>query len=346
MYASEATSLVGRDGQEGGQHRTTTSSSSSSSPSSHPSLSSQLRLALFAAGLFFIVTVSLIIALVAQESEPAVSAASFARELAIPPEANGHLLAFEYGNVTRSSSKVAVFDFDGTLAVPTACMGTLCPEHVWEGYREYTLTFAETWREVMRDYVAQGFKIVIVSNQGPLVNATGIRGDLFGRDVAAASPSAKQEAWRAKVLEVCQLLNAGAKPDSYSAISVPVQVFALLDEDKSAGFYKPCASWWRLFVDFYNDGVDIDCANSFYAGDAGGRVRGDTTNPWQNGTDQWEDGYWAASDRQFALTAGLAYKTPEEVFAGASPPAANDYHSPSFDGPWCDKGIETDWCAA
>jgi hypothetical protein len=25
-----------------------------------------------------------------------------------------------------------------------------------------------------------------------------------------------------------------------------------------------------------------------FIGDAGGRLRGDTTNPWQNGTDQWE----------------------------------------------------------
>jgi len=33
------------------------------------------------------------------------------------------------------SSKVAVFDFDGTLANPMVCMGQRCPEHVWGAYK-------------------------------------------------------------------------------------------------------------------------------------------------------------------------------------------------------------------
>ena len=35
----------------------------------------------------------------------------------------------------------------------------------------------------------------------------------------------------------------------------------------------------------FNDGIQqIDCANSFFAGDTDARLAGDTTNPWQNGT--------------------------------------------------------------
>jgi len=57
-----------------------------------------------------------------------------------------------------------------------------------------------------------------------------------------------------------------------------------LDGSKETGFYKPCASWWKLFAEYFNGDIkQLDCGASFYAGDAGGRIRGDTTNPWQNG---------------------------------------------------------------
>ena len=65
-----------------------------------------------------------------------------------------------------------------------------------------------------------------------------------------------------------------------------------------------------------------------------------------SGTDQWEgyDGY-AASDRQFALSGGVVYKTPEEIFAGAAPPAPGDYNPPSFEGEWCGREVDKRWCA-
>ena len=173
MEANEASSLVGgpRVGRDSGR--------------------SALRVSLLVGAALFVAVVALSVTLIAQMPVPALEAAAYARELPVPPEAAGHLLAFEYGNVT-AASKVAVFDFDGTLASPVVCMGSHCPEHVWQGYREFSLTFPAQWRGVLRDLVAQGYKIVIVSNQGPLVNGTAQRDDLVGRDVEAAGPAAKQ----------------------------------------------------------------------------------------------------------------------------------------------------------
>jgi hypothetical protein len=41
-------------------------------------------------------------------------------------------LAFSFGN-PAPSSKLAVFDFDGTLGNPLTCMGQRCPNEVWDG---------------------------------------------------------------------------------------------------------------------------------------------------------------------------------------------------------------------
>eukprot|EP01052_Picozoa_sp_SAG31_P034155 SAG31_NODE_3951_length_3724_cov_2.186483_1_plen_143_part_00 len=53
------------------------------------------------------------------------------RELPLPDHVKGRILAFEYG-VTTPSTKLAAYDFDGTLASPHVCMGTYCPGS-WEG---------------------------------------------------------------------------------------------------------------------------------------------------------------------------------------------------------------------
>lgn len=63
---------------------------------------------------------------------------------------------------------------------------------------------------------------------------------------------------------------------------VPVHVFGLMGATET-GFYKPCADWWALYADDFNGDIrEIDCEASFFVGDAGGRLRGDTTNPWQD----------------------------------------------------------------
>lgn len=58
------------------------------------------------------------------------ASADHVHALPLPDFAKGKVMAFEFGKVAPSD-KVAVFDFDGTLANPMVCMGHRCPEHVW-----------------------------------------------------------------------------------------------------------------------------------------------------------------------------------------------------------------------
>ena len=69
---------------------------------------------------------------------------------------------------------------------------------------------------------------------------------------------------------------------------------------------QPCSAWWQLFTGNFNGDVQkLNCNATFYSGDADARLVGDTTNPWQNGTDAWAPGNYVGSDHQFALSAGM-----------------------------------------
>ncbi len=51
-----------------------------------------------------------------------------------------------------------------------------------------------------------------------------------------------------------------------------------------------------------------------------------------------------ASDRQFALSGGVVYKTPEMVFLNSPAPSPDDYHKESFEGDWCGRYTPKTWC--
>lgn len=53
--------------------------------------------------------------------------------------ASDKAVAFSYGT-PAPSTKLAVFDFDGTLINPLVCMGDYCPDAIWSGY---VLTYSQ-----------------------------------------------------------------------------------------------------------------------------------------------------------------------------------------------------------
>jgi len=218
----------------------------------------------------------------------------------------------------------------------------VCPDDVWDGYREWRFTFGDLVRDLFKNLTTQGYKIAIVSNQGPLKYSSKERPDLVGRDVPAVTVAEKQQNWLDKLTEFCQVINYG---NTGKAPYIPLQVFGLLDSAKSKGFYKPCSAWWSLQANYLNgDITQIDCDATFYVGDADARLSGDTTNPWQNGTDAWSSGAFTASDHQFALSGGTSFMTPEQFFLGWPAPTPNQIYQPAFEADWCNKGDPTPWC--
>ncbi|GAA6052022.1 hypothetical protein JCM3770_002325 [Rhodotorula araucariae] len=128
------------------------------------------------------------------------------------------------------SSKVAAFDLDGTLIRPRE--GRKYPKNDtdWEWLSPHIVS-------TLRNLHADGFSIVIISNQGLKLDS---RINYFKRKM----------------------------PVIARALDIPLRTFAAFDYNE---FRKPSPGMWHAFVDSFNGGTAIDYAESFYVGDAAGR---------------------------------------------------------------------------
>lgn len=79
-----------------------------------------------------------------------------------------------------------------------------------------------------------------------------------------------------------------------AAPGLPMQVFLAAGQDE---YRKPQTGMWDFFSRHCNGAVQPDAKQSFFVGDAAGRT-----------TD------FAASDKEFAASIGMEFKTPEDVF--------------------------------
>ena len=82
-------------------------------------------------------------------------------------------------------------------------------------------------------------------------------------------------------------------------------------------FRKPRPGIWEYLEKCRNGNIQIDQSNSFYCGDAAGRVRGKGKKDF------------SCSDRLFALNAGLKFYVPQELFLKRK--CLEEIVMPSFD---------------
>ena len=177
--------------------------------------------------------------------------------------------------------RVASFDMDDTIIRPKSM----------DAKKKKFATFAkgpEDWEwlhptvpERLRELHGLGYMVLFISNQGGIA-----------KDASKAS-------WvKTKVLKI------------QDAAKVPISFMCATHEDHNR---KPGPAMWHILTNGLYKNVTVDAANSFYCGDAAGRV-GYTTLALRE-----KD--FSCSDRKFAFSCGLSFMTPEEWLVGTTKPA-------------------------
>ncbi|KAF6217243.1 hypothetical protein GE061_001597 [Apolygus lucorum] len=205
-------------------------------------------------------------------------------------ETKKSLLLCKYGEVdqliqnTRSKNnlfQIAAFDLDGTIIKTKS--GKVHPK----GPTDWMIWNDKVPPSLKKLY-SDGYLIVIISNQASL------------KFHANVNP------FKSKVEAILEHLN------------VPMVVLISTDEDF---FRKPAPGMWFYLKDVVLGGSQCSMDDSFYVGDAAGRVV------------KWKPGKakdFSISDRFFANNVQLTFKTPEAFFLGER---EGQYEEPEF-LPW------------
>ncbi|XP_061682454.1 bifunctional polynucleotide phosphatase/kinase [Syngnathoides biaculeatus] len=192
----------------------------------------------------------------------------------------GNLMLYTAVGV-RGSDKIAGFDIDGCII--TTKSGKVFPT----APDDWKILYPEI-QPRLATLFKKGYKVVFFTNQMGIA-----RGKL------------RPEVFKSKV------------EDILATLQLPVQVFVAA----GPGIYrKPAVGMWNHLCERANDGVHVDCSQSFYVGDAAGRPEN-----WAPGKKKKD---FSCSDRLFALNLSLQFYTPEEYFLGWK---SASYNLPEFD---------------
>ncbi|KAL7075894.1 hypothetical protein ACQ4LE_004845 [Meloidogyne hapla] len=162
-------------------------------------------------------------------------------------------------------SKIAGFDLDGTLIKTKS--GRVFPlnNDDWQFWSRGTIGKLRRCHE-------DGFKLCIFTNQMGIqkkyVDANG---------------------FKIKIQNIC------------TAIGVPTQVFVSIG---TPNFRKPSTGMWDKLEESENGSIRIERSESFFVGDAAGRINNDNRSKSDH----------SCADREFAINLGLKFYTPEQFF--------------------------------
>ncbi|CAG8568533.1 9916_t:CDS:10, partial [Ambispora gerdemannii] len=175
-----------------------------------------------------------------------------------------------YGGKIEGRSKIAGFDLDWTLIKVKGKNKLPKDENDW-------MFLYQDVPKRLKQLYEEGYKIVIFSNQGSF-------------DADKKDNEKKRNQFKDKIQQIA------------NKIQIPFQILAGTSKDI---FRKPMSGAWDYFVNNQNEGIPVDLENSFYVGDAAGRIDG-----WKPGA--LKD--WADSDLKFADNIKVKFFTPEEFF--------------------------------
>ncbi|KAJ0176659.1 hypothetical protein K1T71_007838 [Dendrolimus kikuchii] len=170
----------------------------------------------------------------------------------------------------KSSFKIAAFDMDGTLIKTKS--GKVHPVDI----NDWQLAFP-TVPQKLKEQITKGFKVVLLSNQAPIGN---------GR--------VKIEDFKKKIESIID------------KIGIPIQAYIATGK----GIYrKPAIGMWKVLSEQNNDSIEINMNESFYCGDAAGRVAN-----WAPGKKKDH----SMADKLMAENLNMKFLTPEQFFLGHS----------------------------
>jgi bifunctional polynucleotide phosphatase/kinase len=187
--------------------------------------------------------------------------------------------------------KIAAFDLDSTLIT------TSSGKKHSSGATDWKWWDAQVPTRLRELYHEQGYRVVVLSNQAGLTlhvdpNYKGPKGGTAKR-----------------VSEFKQKCNA-----ILSNLDLPTTIYAATERDL---YRKPRIGMWKELCEDYDIPEDaIDLENSFFVGDAGGRIAG-LAKGETSAVAVAKD--FSCSDRNLAHNVGIEYKTPEEFFRGDKP---------------------------
>ncbi|CAD7701265.1 unnamed protein product [Ostreobium quekettii] len=143
-------------------------------------------------------------------------------------------LIYKVGGMAPNS-KLACFDLDGTLVNTKSKSQFARDENDWKFFNKKV-------PQVLKQYEAQGYKLVIFSNQA------GIRSKLDGKNAEKTK---------------------GRIDNMLKTVQVDMQVFLATEKD---GLRKPECGMWSFMLENCNGGMQADKTVSFFVGDAAGRT--------------------------------------------------------------------------
>ena len=130
--------------------------------------------------------------------------------------------------------KVAAFDLDGTILQWTVAGWPSQFEH-------YELWNTQVFQK-MKEFYNQGYKIVIISNQGGIRKAFDGKRATLGKNLIE---------WLASKID-------------------PIPLNCVMSTDKKCGYHKPNTGMWKICEQECNKGVELLIEDSFYVGDSVG----------------------------------------------------------------------------
>ncbi|XP_043715990.1 polynucleotide 3'-phosphatase ZDP isoform X2 [Telopea speciosissima] len=177
------------------------------------------------------------------------------------------IIFLERDDGLHDSSKIAAFDFDG-------CLANTSVKRI--GPNEWKLLYPSI-PEKLQSLYRDGYKLVIYTNESNI------------------------ERWKNK-RQLAVDSKLGRLNNFIEHVKVPIQVFVACGLGKTTGqtedpFRKPKTGMWRIMEQQFNSGIPIDMDQSFYVGDAAGRVKDHSD-----------------ADIKFAQALGLKFYVPEDYF--------------------------------